>query len=115
MTSCSALVPLMSPHSIENQKKKKSKKLNLDDETGDLADGMGELDLGGKKKKKNKVDFMDDVESTEADVSEGTETKNEERPWLDRDLDKPGQGYKHEELLDRIYRIIETNNPSGLG
>ena len=25
------------------------------------------------------------------------------------------KGYKHEELLDRIYRIIETNNPSGLG
>merc|ERR1739838_1038255 len=79
-------------------KKKKSKKLNLDDEAGDLADEMGELDLGGKKKKKNKVDFMDDVESTEVDISEGTETKNEERPWL-----------------DRIYRIIETNNPSGLG
>ena len=44
-------------------KKKKSKKLNLDDDAGELADGMGELDLGGKKKKKNKVDFMDDVES----------------------------------------------------
>ena len=44
-------------------KKKKSKKLNLDDESGELADEMGELDLGGKKKKKNKVDFMDDVES----------------------------------------------------
>ena len=44
-------------------KKKKSKKLNLDDEAGELADEMGELDLGGKKKKKNKVDFMDDVES----------------------------------------------------
>merc|ERR1739838_1278186 len=94
-------------------KKKKSKKLNLDDEAGELADEMGELDLGGKKK--NKVDFMDDVESTEVDISEGTETKNEERPWLDRNLDEQGQGYKHEELLDRIYRIIETNNPSGLG
>merc|ERR1711970_1219754 len=58
---------------------------------------------------------MDDVESTEVDISEGTETKNEERPWLDRNLDEQGQGYKHEELLDRIYRIIETNNPSGLG
>ena len=34
---------------------------------------------------------------------------------MDRDLDQPGQGYKHEELLDRIYRIIEKNNPSGLG
>ena len=48
-------------------------------------------------------------------MTEDAEPKNEERPWVDRDLDQPGQGYKHEELLDRIYRIIETNNPAGLG
>ena len=44
-----------------------------------------------------------------------SEKENEERPWLSRDLDKPGQGYKHEELLDRIYRIIDLNNPAGMG
>ena len=43
-------------------KKKKSKKLNLDDETSELADDLDELDLGGKKKKKNKVDFLAEVD-----------------------------------------------------
>jgi len=106
---------------LDKPKKKKSKKLNLGlDGEGDdaaLADGMGELDLGGKKKKKNNVAFLDEVETTETEVTGGedAEPKNEERPWCCRDLDQPGQGYKHEELLDRIYRIIETNNPSGLG
>merc|ERR1739838_618947 len=112
----------------KKKKKKKTIKLDdemeslelrkkMDDEANDELFGTGPSDEPSldTKPKKKKVDFMDDVESTEVDISEGTETKNEERPWLDRNLDEQGQGYKHEELLDRIYRIIETNNPSGLG
>ena len=52
---------------LDKPKKKKSKKLDLGLEGGDgdasLADGMGELDLGGKKKKKNNVAFLDEVET----------------------------------------------------
>jgi len=105
---------------LKPKKKKKNKdKLVFDGDALDdeLADDMAELDLGTKKKKKKKdVSFMPEVESEPTEKSEDEcKCKNAERPWLDRDLDKPGQGYKHEELLDRIYAIIDKHNPSGLG
>ena len=50
---------------LPKQKKKKSKALNLDlDENDELAGEMADLDLGGKKKKrKDKVTFLQEVET----------------------------------------------------
>jgi len=99
-----------------SKKKKKKKKLDLGedlDPTSEIIEDLDDLDLEKSKKKKKKP--LKDIgidETEEADVSEEPAVKSE-RPWLDRDLDK--EGFLYEELLDRVFKIIHSKNPTGMG
>jgi len=104
---------------LEKKKKKKKGGLSLDivdDAVDDMADDLDDLNLGEKKKakKKDKVKFA----PTEGDqapegVADSADGVNSERPWLNRDLDK--ETYLYEELLERVYGIIDAKNPLGIG
>merc|ERR1711953_687146 len=73
------------------------------------------LDLGTRKKKKKKkeVNFAPEKPAENENVVEATVDGEDERPWLKRDMDK--EGYLYDELISRIYGIIDKKNPSGIG
>jgi len=103
------------------KKKKKKKVIDMDaemeaenDDADDLAAGLDDLDLSSKKKKKKKeVNFAPEKPAENENVVEATVDGEDERPWLKRDMDK--EGYLYDELISRIYGIIDKKNPSGIG
>lgn len=117
----------------KKKKKKKDKVLDLDlgeDGIDELGDEIGDLKLEKKKKKKKNVDFKDETEvkySTDKNYcsykfisQEGEEApaektgSDDQRPWLKRDMGAENP-YLYEELMNRVYGIIESKNPAGIG
>jgi len=100
------------------KRKKKKPKLDFDDMVDDavdeLGDTLGELKL--EKKKKSKVTVSFDTEETPSAVEEEGGS-DDQRPWLKRDTYNVGSSnpYLYEELMNRVYGIIESKNPAGTG
>jgi len=100
----------------KKKKKKKDKVLDLDlgdDGIDELGDEIGDLKLEKKKKKKKNVDFKDEAEEGEEAPTEKVGS-DDQRPWLKRDMGAENP-YLYEELMNRVYGIIESKNPAGIG
>ena len=115
----------------KKKKKKKDKVLDLDlgeDGIDELGDEIGDLKLEKKKKKKKNVDFKDETEvkynsritkvisfSQEGEEAPAEKSgSDDQRPWLKRDMGAENP-YLYEELMNRVYGIIESKNPAGIG
>jgi translation initiation factor 2 subunit 2 len=105
------------------KKKKKKKVIDIDNEMeadfdgadagDDLAAGLEDLDLSSKKKKKKKEVNFAPEKTAEPEQVEIAVDGEDERPWLKRDMDR--EGYLYDELINRVYGIIDKKNPQGIG
>ena len=95
----------------KKKKKKVSKKSLKTDNAGegaadiddlDMADLGGDLEFGTKKKSKKKKDLADG--GTEGAGNGGDGLAATGQPWDGRD-------YKYDELLGRVFRILNEHNP----
>ena len=74
----------------------------IDDPLGEVTDDLGELSFGAKKKsKKKKKKDGEAADGAEGGASNGGQAG---QPWDGRD-------YKYDELLGRVFRILNEHNP----
>ena len=74
----------------------------IDDPLGEVTDDLGELSFGAKKKsKKKKKKDGEAADGAEGGASNGGHAG---QPWDGRD-------YKYDELLGRVFRILNEHNP----
>lgn len=122
---------------LKKKKKKSAPSASLEildgdeDEAAAAEDGPQDFDFNSKKKKKKKqaadltafeeelekAGFKSDDEDLEAEVGEEDENADDtfekpetDSPWLNSD-----RAYTYEELLNRFFKILRTNNPELAG